>query len=72
MNRPPLIDEVVARHENGGKNHACINGGWYIAKPLSYPSFFSFQRAWHAWLVFRSRAMAVEFMEDRHKNGTTL
>jgi len=61
LSKPGLLD-AVADHQN-----MCgIGGKWYIAKPVPYYAWWMvFERVWHAWLVFRGKAIAVQYATDR-------
>lgn len=66
MREPTLIDEVLDRKAHFGSTQTEINGRWYIAKPLPYYGWRNTaQRLYHAWLVLRGKAMAIQYAEDR-------
>lgn len=63
-----LLDELIAKNKNKGTT-CCIDGKWYIARPLPYYSFKStFYRFYHAWLVLRGKAHVYQYAEDYFKN----
>ena len=64
--RPILIDDLLD-HKSDCKEQL-LSGKWCVAKtePL-YGIEGIFERAWHAWLVFRDKARAVEYMRDRER-----
>jgi len=66
MQQPPLIDEVLGRKALFDSSQTEINDRWYIAKPLPcYGWRNTAMRLYHAWLVLRGKAMAIQYAEDR-------
>ena len=63
--RIPLVDELLRLQEN----MTCINGKWYVAKPL--PHYYNLRntllRVKSAWYVLTGRALAVQFAQDQIK-----
>ena len=55
-----LIDDVVKTFV---KTHICINGKWYIAKPIRGPISFA-SKLKDAVKVFKGDCLAVHFKED--------
>jgi len=65
---PALIDDIVRNHSNTGTS-CCINGRWYIARPLPYYSWKSvLTRFYHAWLVIRNKAHVYQYAQDYFKS----
>lgn len=59
---PVLIDDLV--YENKSNTVLSnINGNWYIAKPLNKK--FLLCRIYHAYLIIRNKAFAVQFAKDQ-------
>jgi hypothetical protein len=62
---PPLVDELV-KDTNLLSTDTEINGQWYIAKPMPYYHWKNtIRKIYHAYLILRGKAMAVQFAEDR-------
>lgn len=47
-------DEIV--HQNMRDTQVCINGGWFVARPMHYWSFGRFRAA---WMVLTMKADAI-------------
>lgn len=64
--RLPLVDELLKFQGST----TCINGKWYVAKPL--PHYYSLRntllRIKSAWYVLTGRALAVQFAQDQIKH----
>ena len=68
INPPPLIDEILAQKDHLMETHVEIGGRWYICKSLPYYHWKQpIKRLYHAWLILRGKAMAIQFGEDRYE-----
>ena len=68
INPPPLIDEILAQKDHLTETQVEIGGRWLVAKPLPYYHWKQpFKRLYHAWLILRGKAMAIQFGEDRYE-----
>lgn len=70
IERPPLIDELLAKAEWFRATQVEIQRHWYCSRSLPYYNWRKVVRqAWHAWLVLRGKAMAFQYMQDRSSNA---
>lgn len=64
IKKPVLLDSLVF-NKGDLYSETKINGKWYIAKPISYPSLV--KRFYHSYLVLTGKAFAVQHAEDYFK-----
>lgn len=69
MQKPELADDLVIYSDDGPlEMHRDEEGRerWYYAKPETGSGFYIFLiQLYHAWLVLRNKATAVQYMRDR-------
>ena len=60
MKKPNIIDNEL---KFWNSNQAEVKGKWVVAKPLNDTKEYRniFERMYHAWLVFRGKAIAVRY-----------
>lgn len=56
-----LLDTLIEVSKRSRAETLNKNGGWFIAKPVSY---FSLSRFRDSWLVLTGKAVAVQYASD--------
>ena len=65
--RPQLLDSFFNVID---KTEEEVDGKWYIAKPLPFYGLYEIKkRLYHAYLILKGKATAVQYAKDYYKKG---